>query len=264
MGAASAPGDERLVRGPRARPSLVAGVYTSLVVFIGCVPGEEATRKRATSPRLRKAHGECTRRVTMARPTPVAFGEKYRRVQRAVAAARGADRRHFDFTGEVEPGVRLVLSEAGATPLAFSLWSYPQDIAELCSDASVPATAALLAIDAEQAREARAAGPHRRPHAVLAQPVAPRRLLHAVRPRELAPDPHGAAQARPGSGAGRGGRLTGPSSSFIGFRTVTQSSTCLPAARRPRPARAGARPPHASRPAIRAAPRPNGDRRTHC
>ncbi len=94
----------------------------------------------------------------MARPTPAAFGEKYRRVQKAVAAARGADRRHFDFTGEVEPGVRLVLSEAGGTPLAFSLWSSPQDIAELCSDASVPATAALLAIDGEQAREARAAG----------------------------------------------------------------------------------------------------------
>ena len=94
----------------------------------------------------------------MARPTPAAFGEKYRRVQTAVAAARSADRRHFDFTGEVEPGVRLVLSEAGGTPLAFSLWSCPQDIAELCSDASVPATAALLAIDSEQAREARAAG----------------------------------------------------------------------------------------------------------
>jgi len=94
----------------------------------------------------------------MARPDPVAFGEKYRRVQIAVRAALGADRRHFDFTGEVEPGVRLLLTEAGGTPLAFSLWSYPQDIAELCSDASVPATAALLAIDAEQARAARAAG----------------------------------------------------------------------------------------------------------
>jgi hypothetical protein len=94
----------------------------------------------------------------MARPTPFAFGEKYRRVQTAVQTARGADRRHFDFRGEVEPGVRLVLSEAGGIALAFSLWSYPQDIAELCSDASVPATAALLAVDAEQARGARAAG----------------------------------------------------------------------------------------------------------
>jgi hypothetical protein len=94
----------------------------------------------------------------MARPVPTTFGEKYHRVQKAVAVARGADRRHFDFTGEVEPGVRLVLSEADGTPLAFSLWSYPQDIAELCSDASVPATAALLAIDGEQARAAAAAG----------------------------------------------------------------------------------------------------------
>jgi hypothetical protein len=94
----------------------------------------------------------------MARPTPFAFGEKYRRVQKAVQAARGADRSHFDFTDEVAPGVRLVLSEAGGTALAFSLWSSPQDIAELCSDASVPATAALLAVDAEQARDARVAG----------------------------------------------------------------------------------------------------------
>ena len=64
----------------------------------------------------------------------------------------------FGVTREVEPGVRLVLSEAADTPLAFSLWSHPQDIAEICSDASVPATAALLAIDGEQARTARAAG----------------------------------------------------------------------------------------------------------
>ena len=94
----------------------------------------------------------------MARPIPATFGEKYQRVQKAVAAARSADRRHFDFTGEVEPGVCLVLSEAGGAALAFSLWSYPQDIAELCSDASVPATAALLAIDREQARAASATG----------------------------------------------------------------------------------------------------------
>jgi hypothetical protein len=94
----------------------------------------------------------------MARPTPAEFGEKYRRVQKAAEAALSADRHHFDFTGEVAPGVRLVLSEAGDKPLAFSLWSYPQDIAELCSDASVPATAALLAIDAQQARAATAAG----------------------------------------------------------------------------------------------------------
>jgi hypothetical protein len=94
----------------------------------------------------------------MARPNPATFGEKYRRVQTAVAAARSADRRHFDFTGEVELGVRLVLSEARDQPLAFSLWTLPQDVAEICGDAAVPATAGLLAIDGEQARAAKAAG----------------------------------------------------------------------------------------------------------
>jgi hypothetical protein len=94
----------------------------------------------------------------MARPDPIAFGEKYRRVQIAVAAARSAERHHFDFTGEVELGVRLVLTEAGGEPLAFSLWTLPQDIAEICGDAAVPAAAGLLAIDADQAREAAAAG----------------------------------------------------------------------------------------------------------
>ena len=90
----------------------------------------------------------------MARPDPVTFGEKYRRVQKAVEAARSAERHHFDFSGEVELGVRLVLSEAGGEPLAFSLWTLPQDMAEICSDAAVPASGGLLAIDAAQAREA--------------------------------------------------------------------------------------------------------------
>jgi hypothetical protein len=94
----------------------------------------------------------------MARPVPTTFIEKVRRVRLAVDAARGADRRHFDFTGEVAPGVRLVISEVEGAPLALSLWSWPQDIAELCSDASVPATAALLAIDGAQARAVTAAG----------------------------------------------------------------------------------------------------------
>jgi len=94
----------------------------------------------------------------MARPNPVTFGEKYRRVQKAVEVARSAERHHFDFTGEVELGVRLVVSEAGGEPLAFSLWTLPQDMAEICSDAAVPATGGLLAIDAAQAREAAAAG----------------------------------------------------------------------------------------------------------
>jgi hypothetical protein len=94
----------------------------------------------------------------MARPLPTTFNEKLRRVRAAVDLARGAERRHFDFSREVEPGVRLVLSEVGGLPLVFSLWTLPQDIAEICSDASVPATAALLAIDGDQARAATAAG----------------------------------------------------------------------------------------------------------
>jgi hypothetical protein len=94
----------------------------------------------------------------MARPVPATFSEKIDRVQTAVALARSTDRRHFDFTTEVEPGVRLVLTEVAGTPLAFSLWILPQDIAEICSDASVPATAALLSIDGRQARAVTAAG----------------------------------------------------------------------------------------------------------
>jgi len=94
----------------------------------------------------------------MARPAPTTFIDKVRSVQRAVDAARSADRRHFDLSGDVATGVRLVVAEAGGTPLALSLWRLPQDIAEICSDASVPATAALLAIDGAQARAATRAG----------------------------------------------------------------------------------------------------------
>jgi hypothetical protein len=94
----------------------------------------------------------------MARPVATSFRRKLDLVQTSVAAARGAERRHFDFTREVAPGVRLIVSEVEGQPLAFSLWSYPQDIAELCGDAAVPATAALLAIDEAQARAVMAAG----------------------------------------------------------------------------------------------------------
>jgi hypothetical protein len=93
----------------------------------------------------------------MARPTPTALRRKLELVQAAVQVARRDDRRHFDFSGEVAPGVRLVLTELGGTPLVFSLWTFPQDVSELC-DGAYPATAALLAIDGEQARAATAAG----------------------------------------------------------------------------------------------------------
>lgn len=90
----------------------------------------------------------------MARHLPQSFQEKLGRVRLAVGVARGADRRHFTFEREVEPGVRIVTTEVAGGPLPFTLWSYPRDIAELCGDAAYPATAALLAIDAEQAHEA--------------------------------------------------------------------------------------------------------------
>lgn len=94
----------------------------------------------------------------MARHVPTTFKEKRERVALATSVARGEDRRHYDLGGEVEPGVRLVLSEVGGAPLALSLWSYPTDIAEICGDAAFPATAALLALDGEQARELIARG----------------------------------------------------------------------------------------------------------
>lgn len=94
----------------------------------------------------------------MARQVPTRFNEKLDRVALAVGIARGEERRHFEFGGEVEPGVRLVRSEVGGTPVVLSHWSYPADIAELCGDAAVPATAALLAVDRDQALELIAAG----------------------------------------------------------------------------------------------------------
>jgi hypothetical protein len=94
----------------------------------------------------------------MARHVPVRFSEKLERVALSVGVARGDQRRHFDLGGEVEPGVRLVISEVSGAPLVLSLWSYPADIAEICGDAAFPATAALLAIDRDQAHEVIARG----------------------------------------------------------------------------------------------------------
>src|SRR5665647_3100061 len=130
----------------------------------------------------------------MPRPDQTTFIDKVRRVQTAVIAARGADRRHFNISGEVAPGMRLVLSEVGGK----RLYGGPQP--------------------------------------VLAQPDQPRSLLCAVRPREPAPDPRRAAPARAGARDAPGGRLSGR------VTTVTHGSKCVPAARRPRPAPAGARP----------------------
>ena len=54
--------------------------------------------------------------------------------------------------------MRLVLSETSGCPLAFSLWTRPEDIAEMCADAAVPVASSLLAIDGAQARAASDAG----------------------------------------------------------------------------------------------------------
>lgn len=94
----------------------------------------------------------------MARHVPTTFRDKLERVMLAVELARGADRRHFDLGAEVEPGVRLVLSEVQGTPLALSLWTFPADIAEICGDAAFPATAAALVVDRDQALDLIARG----------------------------------------------------------------------------------------------------------
>ncbi len=94
----------------------------------------------------------------MARLVPERLADKVRLVQAAVGIAGSDDRRHFDLSSEIAPGVRLIMSEVGGLPLVLSLWSLPQDIAGLCGDASYPATAALLAVDAGQARDLITAG----------------------------------------------------------------------------------------------------------
>jgi hypothetical protein len=94
----------------------------------------------------------------MARHIPTRFQDKLRLVTTAIALARGEDRRHFDFTEEMAPGVRIILSEVEGTPLAFSLWTMPADVAELCGDGAYPAAAAALVIDKGQAQDALAHG----------------------------------------------------------------------------------------------------------
>jgi len=94
----------------------------------------------------------------MARQFPVQFVDRLHLVQKAVEAARGKDRRHFDFTREVAPGVRLVISELDGFPVVFTLWSRPADLVEICGDGAVPAARGLLAIDRAQARELLAQG----------------------------------------------------------------------------------------------------------
>ena len=94
----------------------------------------------------------------MARHVPVKFLDKLREAQVVLDVAATDAGRHYDFGREVLPGVRVIRSEVRGRPVVFSLWTNERDVAEICGDAAVPATAALLAIDGEQARAAKAAG----------------------------------------------------------------------------------------------------------
>lgn len=94
----------------------------------------------------------------MARHLPMKFLDKLREVQLVLDVARTETGRHFDYGREIVPGVRVVRLEVHGRPIALSLWSYAIDIVEICGDAAYPATGALLAIDADQARELRQQG----------------------------------------------------------------------------------------------------------
>lgn len=94
----------------------------------------------------------------MARHVPATFLDRLHLVLRAVALARGEDGRFYSFAGEVQPGVRLVVAEAGGETIAFALWTQAPDLVELCGDAAYPAGAGLLAINADQAQELRRHG----------------------------------------------------------------------------------------------------------
>ncbi len=89
----------------------------------------------------------------MARHVPSRFIEKVRRVREIVDAARSSsDGAPFDVSLEVVPGVRVIRGHARGQELAFSLWTYPTDIAELCGDGAVPAAAAALVVHRDDAR----------------------------------------------------------------------------------------------------------------
>jgi hypothetical protein len=89
----------------------------------------------------------------MARHVPSQFIEKVRRVREIVDTAQSAgDGAPFDVSLEVVPGVRVISGDVRGEGLAFSLWTYPTDIAELCGDGAVPATAAALVVHRDDAR----------------------------------------------------------------------------------------------------------------
>ena len=54
--------------------------------------------------------------------------------------------------------MRVIRGRARGQELAFSLWTYPTDIAEICGDGAVPATAAALLVHRDDARRLQADG----------------------------------------------------------------------------------------------------------
>jgi hypothetical protein len=91
--------------------------------------------------------------MALSRHVPTEFAEKIEAVRAAVTEARHRPRRAFEVTEEIVPGVRLVMTEQDGTPVVFSLWAEPRDVAEICGDAAYPATGGLLAMEKEQAAE---------------------------------------------------------------------------------------------------------------
>ena len=187
-------------------PPQGTGVSTIFMVFISPRPREGRAR-RCASPPWRRGW----RRETMARHVPQSFqreGAPRAPCRRHSPAAPTAA--HFSFVSEVEPGVRIVASEVGGQPLAFTLWSYPRDIAELCGDAAYPG-------DRRAARHRRRAGargePSRRdgrPRAAHAQRGVSGRVL---RPASTTPAPArsrrccaGSCRRSPATASPRSGR----------------------------------------------------------
>ena len=89
----------------------------------------------------------------MARHVPAKFLDKVHLVNKAYELARREERLSFALTSEVAPGVRFVLSRTNGETVVFTLWTSPADIVELCGDSAYPASAALLSIEKEQARD---------------------------------------------------------------------------------------------------------------
>lgn len=89
----------------------------------------------------------------MARQVPSRFIEKVRRVRELVEAVQASgEGAGGDAPLDGVPGVRVISGSVHEEELAFSLWTYPTDIAELCGDGAVPAASAALVVHRDDAR----------------------------------------------------------------------------------------------------------------